>query len=63
VELGKWVVKRLGGRAAPLPSRRDILSRGLTAVFDCSDAKQALGWQPVADHASFVARAIAVHAR
>jgi len=62
-ELGKWVVKRLGGRAAPLPSRRDILSRGLTATFDCADAKQALGWQPVADHASFVARAIAVHAR
>lgn len=62
-ELGKWVVKRLGGRAAPLPSRRDILSRGLTATFDCTDAKQALGWQPVADHASFVARAIAVHAR
>lgn len=62
-ELGKWVVKRLGGRAAPLPSRRDILSRGLIATFDCTDAKQALGWQPVADHASFVARAIAVHAR
>lgn len=63
VELGKWAVKRIGGRAAPLPSRRDILSRGLTAAFDCTDAKQALGWQPVADHASFVARAIAVHAR
>jgi predicted dehydrogenase/nucleoside-diphosphate-sugar epimerase len=63
VELGKWAVKRLGGRAAPLPSRRDILSRGLTATFDCSDAKQALSWRPVADHASFVARAITVHAR
>lgn len=62
-ELGKWAVKRLGGRAAPLPSRRDILSRGLVATFDCADAKQALGWQPVADHAAFVARAIAVHAR
>jgi hypothetical protein len=63
VELGKWVVKRLGGRTARLPSRRDILWPGLTATFDCSDAKQALGWQPVADHVRFVARAIAVHPR
>jgi len=63
VELGKWVVKRLGGRAARLPWRRDILWPGLTATFDCSDAKQALGWQPVADHVRFVARAIAVHPR
>ncbi|MDQ2804731.1 MAG: oxidoreductase, partial [Pseudomonadota bacterium] len=62
-ELGKWTIKRLGGRRAPIPARRDIVSRGLRAAFDCGDAKRDLGWQPVADPAIFHARAIAVHAR
>jgi hypothetical protein len=62
-ELGKWTVKRAGGRAVPLPSRRDILSRGLTASFDCSDAKRDLGWCPVADPEVFAQHAIAVHTR
>jgi nucleoside-diphosphate-sugar epimerase len=61
-ELAKWLVKRAGGRAVPLPSRRDILSRGLEARFDCADAQAALGWRPVADPAVFAARAIRVHA-
>jgi predicted dehydrogenase/nucleoside-diphosphate-sugar epimerase len=61
-EMAKWLVKRAGGRTVPLPSRRDIVSRGLMARFDCSDAKRALGWQPVADPAVFAAQAIAVHA-
>jgi len=62
VDFGKWLIKRAGGRKAPLPSRRDLLSRGLTARFDCSDAKRDLGWRPVADHATFARLAIAVHA-
>ena len=63
VELAKWVVKRAGGRKAPLPSRRDLLSRGLIAEFDCSDARDALGWTPVADRDRFIELAIRVHAR
>ncbi len=62
-ELGKWVLKRAGGRKAPFPSRRDFLSRGLMAEFDCSDAKQALGWQPAASREEFLARAIRIHVR
>jgi predicted dehydrogenase/nucleoside-diphosphate-sugar epimerase len=62
-ELGKWLVKQAGGRRVPLPSRRDILSRGLMARFDCSDAKRDLAWQPVSDHATFIRDAIAVHGR
>ena len=61
-EFGKWGVKRVGGRTPPLPSLRDLLSRGMRATFDCSDAKRDLGWTPVADPAEFEARAIAVHA-
>jgi predicted dehydrogenase/nucleoside-diphosphate-sugar epimerase len=62
-DLGKWLVKRAGGRAAPLPSKRELLSRGLVARFDCSDAKRDLGWQPVSDAAEFARQAIAVHGR
>jgi nucleoside-diphosphate-sugar epimerase len=61
-ELAKWMLKRLGGRKAALPSRRDILSRGLTARFDCTDAIRDLGWRPNADPQVFAARALDVHA-
>ena len=61
-ELGKWTIKRAGGRHPPVPSLRDLLSRGMKARFDCTDARRDLGWQPVADPAVFNARAIAVHA-
>lgn len=58
-EGGKWLLKRLGGRRAALPSRRDLLSRGLTASIDCSDAKRDLGWAPEADAVRFRAGAFA----
>lgn len=62
VECGKYLIKRATGRAAAVPSRRDFLSRGMRARFDCADAQRDLGWRPVADPAVFHARAIAVHA-
>ena len=62
-EVAKWAIKRAGGRRAPMPSRRDILSRGLTAHFDCSDAKRDLAWAPVSDRATFIREAIDVHGR
>ena len=61
-DVGKWLVKRAGGRAVPLPGRRDFISRGMAAAFDCSDVRRDLGWRPVAERATFLARAIAVHA-
>lgn len=63
VELGKWLIKQAGGRRVPVPSLRDLKSRGLAAQFDCSDVKQALNWQPVADMAAFRAQAIDIHRR
>lgn len=62
VELGKWAIKRVGGRPAPLPSLRDLRSRGLVARFETADVEAALGWRPVADAARFHERAIRVHA-
>ncbi|MGC8476480.1 MAG: NAD-dependent epimerase/dehydratase family protein [Acetobacteraceae bacterium] len=61
VELGKWMVKRAGGRRPPWPSLRDLRSRGMAARFDCADAQRDLGWVPVADPAVFHAQAIAPH--
>jgi len=61
-EYGKYLIKRATGRAGPPPSRRDFLSRGLVATFDCGDAKRELGWSPAADPVKFRERAILVHA-
>jgi nucleoside-diphosphate-sugar epimerase/predicted dehydrogenase len=61
-DLGKWAIKRATGRQVPVPSRRDFLSRGMTATFDCADAKRDLGWRPEADPDRFFACAVRVHA-
>ena len=61
-DVAKWLVKRATGRAVPMPDRRDFLSRGMMAAFDCGDAKRDLGWQPVAERGEFLARAIRIHA-
>jgi len=61
-DLGKWAIKRATGRRVPMPSRRDFLSRGMVATFDCTDARRDIGWQPEADPEQFFARAIGVHA-
>jgi predicted dehydrogenase/nucleoside-diphosphate-sugar epimerase len=60
-ELFKWGLKRATGKAVDPPSKRDLLSRGLRAQFECGDAKRDLGWTPVADRDLFIARAIDVH--
>jgi nucleoside-diphosphate-sugar epimerase len=60
-ELAKWTIKRATGRRVPVPTLRDIRSRGLRAVFDCSDAKRDLGWRPTSDRERFISRAILVH--
>jgi len=56
-EVCKWCVKRVGGRAVAMPSLRDLVSRGLSAEFDCSDAKKDLGWVPVSDPTTFYSQA------
>jgi nucleoside-diphosphate-sugar epimerase len=60
-ELFKWGIKRATGKSVDVPAKRDLESRGLTAQFDCSDAKHDLGWLPVSDRARFIARAVDIH--
>jgi predicted dehydrogenase/nucleoside-diphosphate-sugar epimerase len=62
-DLFKWGLKSIAGRRPSLPSQRDLVSRGLKATFDCSDAKRGLHWNPVSDRLTFLDRAIAVHSR
>jgi nucleoside-diphosphate-sugar epimerase len=61
VETAKYLLKRAVRRSAVFTSWRDFKSRAFLAPLDCSDAKQALGWKPVADPAVFEERAIRVH--
>ena len=60
IEILKWAVKRVAGRAAPFPRYRELRSRGLFSRFDCTDAKTDLDWSPEADRSRFIERAIRV---
>ena len=60
-ELFKWLIKRATGKTVDKPARRDLISRGLNARFDCDDAKHDLDWHPVADRDAFIARAVEIH--
>ncbi|MEZ6019966.1 MAG: NAD-dependent epimerase/dehydratase family protein [Planctomycetota bacterium] len=62
MEIGKWIVKRVGGRKAPFPSYRDIKSRSLTRPFTSNIAREQLGWRPVEEREAFLAKAIEVYA-
>ncbi|MSP43460.1 MAG: NAD-dependent epimerase/dehydratase family protein [Alphaproteobacteria bacterium] len=60
VEIGKWLIKRAAGRRPGFPSYRDLLSRGMPARFDCSDARRDLNWCPIDDRQQFAAHAIKI---
>jgi predicted dehydrogenase/nucleoside-diphosphate-sugar epimerase len=63
IEIGKWLIKKAGGKNVPKPSVRDLLSRGMPAQFDTSDTERVLNWTPVKDHAVFIERGIKIPAR
>lgn len=58
MEIGKWLVKRAGGRKAPFPSWRDLKSRGLHPPFRCENARQVLGWSPIEDKDEFIEKVL-----
>ncbi|MEQ8934992.1 MAG: NAD-dependent epimerase/dehydratase family protein, partial [Amphiplicatus sp.] len=58
-EMAKWTIKRVGGRKIPMPSARDILSRGFGAQIDTSAAKADLDWTPESNRGAFFAAAFA----
>ncbi|MCZ6597716.1 MAG: NAD-dependent epimerase/dehydratase family protein [Planctomycetota bacterium] len=58
MEIGKWVVKRVGGRDAPFPSYRDLKTRQMWPTLTCERARRTLGWRPVEDRDELLARLI-----
>jgi len=62
IENLKILIKLIAGKKQRLHSLRDFKSRAMYAPFDCSDAKEVLGWAPVKQEAEFYEKAIAVHA-
>ncbi len=61
MELGKWIVKRVGGRKVALPSYRDLKSRGLAVPFACDGARKHLNWKPVEDAEEFLDKAVRIY--
>lgn len=62
VDLCKWGAKwvlRMPDRY--VPRYRMWKARSATAVFDCSKAREVLGWQPASDRDTIVTRGIHVH--
>jgi nucleoside-diphosphate-sugar epimerase len=55
LEIGKWLVKRAGGRGDAFPSYRDLKSRSLWPALACQTAR-GLGWQPCEDPREMLAR-------
>ena len=50
MEIGKWVVKKIGRRSdAVFPSYRDLKSRSMAPAFACCTARELLGWRPCSD--------------
>jgi len=62
MEIGKWIVKRLGGRRAPFPAYRDLKSRALAPPFRSEIAREVLGWTPVEDTPSLLKNLVDVYA-
>ena len=56
LEIGKWLVKKAGGRRDAFPSYRDLKSRSLWPEFSCRSARERLGWKPCEEHEAFLRR-------
>lgn len=60
MEIGKWLVKKAGGRKdAEFPSWRDLKSRELWPHLTCRTAREVLGWSPIDDGRRILSRMIA----
>jgi len=64
MEVGKWLVKKLGGRAdAVYPSYHDLRSRGLFPAFASDLAREHLEWKPVEEREAFLDRCVRIYGR
>jgi hypothetical protein len=62
MEIGKWIVKRIGGRRdAEFPSWHDLRARALPAAIPSDTARAVLGWKPVEDREGFLERTVRIY--
>ena len=61
LEIGKWIVKRVGGRKVDFPSYRDLSARGLFGEFSCETAREVLGWRPVDEREALLDRCVRIY--
>jgi len=59
MEVGKWVVKRIGRRRDAFPSWRDLKSREMRPELACRTARDVLGWRPCDDPEELLRRVLA----
>ena len=62
MEVGKWLVKRAGGRQVEFPSYRDLKARALSPRFRCELARDVLGWEPVENREAFLDACVRIYA-
>ncbi len=63
MEVGKWIVKKVGRRpGAEFPSWRDLKSRAMVPRLSCDIARDVLDWKPVEDRERFLDLTVRVHA-
>lgn len=62
MEIGKWIVKRAGGRQVDFPSYRDLKARALAPRFRCELAREVLGWRPLEDREAFLDECVRIYA-
>lgn len=62
MEIGKWMVKLVGGRPGlEFPSYRDLRARALFTVFECDLARGVLGWEPLEEREAFLDAAVRIY--
>lgn len=62
MEIGKWLVKKAGGRkGVEFPSWRDLKSRAVSPTFTARLAREKLGWKPVEEREAFLERCVRVY--
>jgi nucleoside-diphosphate-sugar epimerase len=64
MEIGKYVVKKLGGRpGTEFPSLHDLRCRALDVRFPCEIARKELGWTPIERSEELLDKALRIYAR
>jgi hypothetical protein len=64
MEIGKYVVKTLGGRpGTEFPSLHDLRCRALDVRFSCELARKELGWTPIERSEELLDKAVHIHVR